>query len=103
MPAFKLGDQFGFSLDVVPDPQSGIAKYFQQAVDVVTHGFALTRVAGLDLRDPAVTAFQTGLTFSQPIGIEVVGVRFSPPRPDAVSPHAPLRRSVCTAQRSSFS
>ena len=29
MPAFKLGDQFGFSLDVVPDPQSGIAKYFQ--------------------------------------------------------------------------
>ena len=25
-------------------------------VDVVTHGFDLTRVAGLDLRDPAVTS-----------------------------------------------
>ena len=77
MPAFKLGDQFGFSLDVVPDPQSGIAKYFQQAVDVVTHGFDLTRVAGLDLRDPAVTAFQTGLTFSQPIGIDTGDVPLS--------------------------
>ncbi|MBI4873315.1 MAG: hypothetical protein HY822_01640 [Acidobacteria bacterium] len=69
MPEIKLSDQFGLDLNVVPNPDSAITKYFREAADVVANGFDFSRASGLTLADPAVTSFQTGLNFNRPLEI----------------------------------
>ena len=68
MATIKLTDQFGLNVDVVTDPLAGFGKYFKDAVAVVANGFDLSRFSGLDLLNPAITSFQTGLTFDRTIG-----------------------------------
>ncbi len=69
MPTLKLSDQFGLSVDVVPNPRSGIAQYLGDAVRAVITGFDLSRISGLDIHDPAITSFQTGLEFNRPASV----------------------------------
>lgn len=68
MPTIKLTDQFGLSVEVVPNPLSGFGKYFTDAVAVVANGFDLSRFSGLTLQSPAITSFETGLAFDRAIG-----------------------------------
>ena len=65
MPTLKLSDQLGLNLDVVPNPSSGFAKYFQSAATAVISGGDLSRLSGLDIQDPAITTLKTGVAFNQ--------------------------------------
>ena len=71
MPAIKLSDQFGLNLNAVPNPRSGIAKYFGEAMDAVANGFDLSKISALNLSDPAVASAKAGLDFQQPVPIGV--------------------------------
>ena len=66
MPSIKLSDGFALSADVQLSPFSALLRYVKSLPSLIA-GADLSRVGGLTLSDPAVTALKTGLSFSQPV------------------------------------
>jgi hypothetical protein len=69
MPKIRLTDRAGLGLDVETPPLSTFATYLKQVPQLVAGKLDLARAGGLTLRDPAIRAFDSDLTFEQPLGL----------------------------------
>src|SRR6185437_1276971 len=70
MAAIKLTDQFGLTADAQPAPTSALLKYAKQLTSLKLDSLDLTKVGGLTLDQPALTALSTGVTFADPISLD---------------------------------
>ena len=73
MADIHLTDQLGLTVNVTPDPNSAFSKYFAAIPALVTSGFDLKQIQGLNLDAPAVRSLDGGLNFGQPVSA-VAGV-----------------------------
>ncbi|HVX68046.1 MAG TPA: hypothetical protein VHA11_15645 [Bryobacteraceae bacterium] len=69
MPTIRLTDRAGLSLDIRTPPLSTFERNLKQVPQLVAGKLDLAQVGGLSLRDPAIRAFESDLTFDQPVGL----------------------------------
>jgi len=69
VPTIKITDQLSNTIDVTPNSDSALIKYFKNLSDLSISGAAMALRKGLKLDDPAVTSINSGLTFAQPVDL----------------------------------
>ncbi len=71
MPTISLRDDLDLDIEVEPNDTSAFVKYFKVIPELITRNRKLRDFAPLKLDDPAVTSFQSSLSFGQPVPIGV--------------------------------
>ncbi len=69
MPSFKISDGVNAALDVTPNANSALIKYFKNLSDLSVSGAQMALKSGTTLADPTVSSVTAGMTFAQPIDV----------------------------------
>ena len=69
MPSFKISDGVNAALDVTPNANSALIKYFKNLSDLSISGAQMALKSGTTLADPTVSSVTAGMTLAQPIDV----------------------------------
>ncbi len=69
MATFQISDGINPAIDVTPNPNSGLIKYFKNLADITVSGAVLALKSGTSLADPTLTSMSAGVTFAEPIDV----------------------------------
>lgn len=69
MASFAISDGANVSLDVTPNANSALVKYFKNLSDLSVDGAVIALKSGMSLADPAVKSANSGVTFARPVDL----------------------------------
>ncbi len=69
MSTFKISDELSTSLNVTPNPNSALVKYFKNVSDLSISSTSQLLNSGMTLADPGITSATTGVNFLEPINV----------------------------------
>jgi hypothetical protein len=69
VPTFKITDGINADLEVTPNEDSALVKYFKRISDLSIDGALLALRSGVTLADPAIQTVTAGVHFAQPVDV----------------------------------
>src|SRR5437879_8555472 len=69
MPSVRISDGANAVVDITPNPNSALIKYFKDLSDLSIDGTVLALRRAMSLDDPVVKTVSAGVTFIEPVGV----------------------------------